>query len=74
MSCILIIGAGSAGSVVAKKCIQQPNIFTTIHVASRTYSACEQLKEQCQNKINIHQLDADIIDDTIHLIRSINQS
>ena len=71
MACILIIGAGAAGSVVAKKCILNNHIFTEIHVASRTFSKCEQLKSDCNNAIHIHQLDADIVQDTVALIESI---
>ena len=29
MNTILIIGAGAAGSVVAQKCVKQPDVFNT---------------------------------------------
>ena len=70
MSTVLIIGAGAAGQVVVKKCLLDP-AFTTIHVASRTYRRCEELKEACNHKIHIHQLDADNTDDTIAMVKKI---
>ena len=71
MSCILIIGAGAAGSVVTKKCVNNSKIFTDIHVASRTYEKCKKLKKECQNAISIYELDADNINATIKLIHKI---
>ena len=70
ISTVLIIGAGAAGQVVVKKYLLDP-AFTTIHVASRTYRRCEELKEACNHKIHIHQLDADNTDDTIALVKKI---
>ncbi len=72
MNRVLIIGAGAAGSVVAKKCLMNDDIFNDIHVASRTISKCESLKNACNDQITIHQLDADIVKDTVHLIREVN--
>jgi saccharopine dehydrogenase (NAD+, L-lysine-forming) len=71
MSCVLIIGAGAAGRVAVKKCLANADVFTNIHVASRTYSRCEQLQNECHGKIAIHELDADIVEDTVALIRKV---
>lgn len=71
MSKILIIGAGAAGSVVAKKCLMQPDVFSEIHVASRTFSKCVRLNESCKNQLFIYQCDADNVNETIDLIRKI---
>tara|TARA_A100001015_G_C15027386_1_gene731268 strand:- start:788 stop:1978 length:1191 start_codon:yes stop_codon:yes gene_type:complete len=71
MSKILIIGAGAAGRVVTKKCLMNTSIFTDIHVASRTFDRCKKLKKECNNKIHIYKLDADIVTDTISLIKKI---
>ncbi len=71
MSCVLIIGAGAAGQVTAKKCVMTPNVFSEIHVASRTYSRCQSLQRDCGGAIHIHQLDADIVEDTVALINRI---
>ena len=38
---VVIIGAGAAGSVVAKKCAMNREVFGRIHLASRTFSKCE---------------------------------
>ncbi len=72
MSRVLIIGAGAAGRVVTKKCLMNADTFTDIHLASRTYERCEKLKEECNHLISIHKLDADIVSDTIALIKKIN--
>jgi saccharopine dehydrogenase (NAD+, L-lysine-forming) len=71
MSTVLIIGAGGAGSVVAKKCALNPDVFTKIHVASRTLAKCEKLKQEIKGNISISQLDADDVDATIHLINEV---
>ena len=71
MSRILIIGAGAAGRVVVKKCLKNPEVFSDIHVASRTFKRCEKLKEECNGQINIYKLDADNVKDTVNLINQI---
>lgn len=72
MSTVLIIGAGAAGSVVIKKCLMLPQIFEKVFVASRTFSKLEKLKTDCQNKIEIFELDADNSDDVFKLLQKIN--
>ena len=74
MSTVLIIGAGAAGRVVVKKCLMNNHIFSKIHLASRTFSKCEKINEECNSKIHIHQLDADIVEDTVKLIKKVNPS
>ena len=71
MSKVLIIGAGSAGSVVVKKCCQLSSIFTDIHLASRTLSKCEALQSQVSQSITIHQVDADDADQVYVLLKHI---
>ena len=53
MGNVLIIGAGGVGSVVVKKCCQVPEVFTSITLASRTLSKCEQLQKDTKNQIKI---------------------
>lgn len=65
---VLIIGAGGAGSVVAKKCAINKAVFGRIHLASRTLEKCIQIQQDCVSPISISQLDADIVADTIALI------
>ena len=58
MSSVLIIGAGGVGRVVAHKCAQNSDIFSTITLASRTLSKCEQIASEIKNvKIDTKQVD-----------------
>lgn len=59
MGNVLIIGAGAAGSVVAKKCAKNRDVFTNIHVASRTLSKCEKLRQETGGALSVSQIDAD---------------
>ncbi|MFT6106152.1 MAG: saccharopine dehydrogenase (NAD+, L-lysine-forming) [Rickettsiales bacterium] len=68
MTNLLIIGAGAAGSVVAQKCAMNRDVFSKIHLASRTISKCEIIKSQCKSDITISQIDADIVPDLVALI------
>ena len=68
---ILIIGAGSAGSVVIKKCVQHSAFFSDIHVASRTLSKLETLQSDLNHAISIHQCDADKTIELIGLLKLI---
>lgn len=71
MDSVLIIGAGAAGAVVAKKCALNRDIFKHIHLASRTLSKCEKIQAECASPITISQLDADNTAQTIALINRI---
>jgi saccharopine dehydrogenase (NAD+, L-lysine-forming) len=71
MDSVLIIGAGAAGAVVAKKCALNRDIFKHIHLASRTLSKCEKIQQECASPITISQLDADDTAQTITLINHI---
>lgn len=68
MSNVVVIGAGAAGTVAVKKCLQVPSVFKNIHVASRTLPKCEALKKACNNKISISQCDADNPDEIAKLL------
>jgi saccharopine dehydrogenase (NAD+, L-lysine-forming) len=68
---VLIIGAGGAGAVVAKKCAMNRDVFTSIHLASRTLSKCEKIQKECVSEISISKLDADIVADTVALIKKV---
>lgn len=71
MSRVLIIGAGAAGSVVVKKCLKNPDTFTDIHLASRTLSKCQALKDATNNNLSIYQIDADNTPELTKLIAKI---
>lgn len=65
---ILIIGAGAAGSVVAKKCAMNREVFGRIHLASRTLDKCVRVQEECVSPITVSQVDADDAAQVIRLI------
>ncbi|MFD1206889.1 saccharopine dehydrogenase family protein [Sporosarcina contaminans] len=69
----LIIGAGGVASVVVHKCVQVPDVFEEICIASRTKSKCDALKEKLdggKTKIQTAQVDADNVDELVELINS----
>ncbi len=70
MDNILIIGAGAAGSVVAKKCAMNRDVFKKIHLASRTLSKCEQVQKECKSDITVSQVDADETAQVVKLIEA----
>jgi saccharopine dehydrogenase (NAD+, L-lysine-forming) len=73
MSKVLIIGAGGVGGVVAHKCAQVPDVFSTILLASRTLRRCEviqgQIRQMYGRDIQIAQLDANNVVQTTALLR-----
>lgn len=73
MSKVLIIGAGGVGSVVAHKCALNSNVFTQIMLASRTKAKCDkiaaEIKEMHGVSIETAQVDADIVAETVMLIK-----
>lgn len=71
MDSVLIIGAGAAGSVVARKCDMNRDIFKKIHLASRTLAKCEKVAAECRGEIGISQVDADNVDEVIALIEKV---
>ena len=74
MAKVLIIGAGGVGSVVAHKCAINSPIFTTIMLASRTKAKCDRIAAEIQEMhgvmIQTAQVDADVVAETVALIRS----
>lgn len=74
MAKVLIIGAGGVGSVVAHKCAMNSPIFTTIMLASRTKAKCDRIATEIQEMhgvtIQTAQVDADVVAETVALIRS----
>ncbi len=56
---VLIVGAGSVGNVVAKKCAMLPNVFKEIMLASRTIEKCERIASEITDRdIATAQVDA----------------
>src|SRR5689334_9477110 len=71
MGSVLIIGAGAAGSVAAQKCALNREVFTGIHLASRTLTKCEAVARACASPITISQVDADDTSQLIELIQRV---
>ena len=72
---VLIVGAGGVGSVVAHKCAMDTETFQFIHLASRTLAKCDTIaksvKELTGVDIETSALDADIVEDTIALLKRV---
>lgn len=71
MNTVLIIGAGGVGSVVVHKCLQVPEVFEKIFLASRTVKKCEDIRAQVGGRIEIGQIDADNCEEVVRLIEKV---
>ncbi|MCX6106383.1 MAG: saccharopine dehydrogenase family protein [Proteobacteria bacterium] len=75
MGRVLIIGAGGVGGVVVHKCAQVPAVFEHITLASRTLARCEHIRDDVLaltgRTIDIAQVDADNVPETVALIRKV---
>jgi saccharopine dehydrogenase (NAD+, L-lysine-forming) len=71
----MIIGAGGVGGVVAHKCAMNPDVFTSITLASRTLSKCEaiaaDIKQMHGADIRTAAVDADNVPELVALIRDV---
>ena len=70
---VLIIGAGGVGSVTAHKCAMNSDVFTKIHLASRTIGKPNAIKKDVKKRwgidIQTHVVDADKAKEVAALIR-----
>ena len=75
MSKVLVIGAGGVGSVAVHKMAMNPDIFSEVHLASRTKAKCdaiaESVKARTGQSISTYQIDADDVAATTALIERI---
>jgi saccharopine dehydrogenase (NAD+, L-lysine-forming) len=75
VSKVLVIGAGGVGSVAVHKMAMNPDIFSDIHLASRTVSKCEAIADSVKQRtgvsISTYAIDADDVAATAALIRTI---
>ncbi|MEM9225153.1 MAG: saccharopine dehydrogenase NADP-binding domain-containing protein, partial [Pseudomonadota bacterium] len=71
MDRVLIIGAGAAGSVVAQKCAMDRHTFKHITLASRRIESCQTVAAACATPIEIAQVDADNVAETVALINKV---
>ena len=73
MSTVLIIGAGGVGSVTAHKCATNSDVFTKIHLASRSIGKPNAIKKDIKKRwgidIQTHTVDADHAKEVASLIR-----
>jgi len=68
MSRILVIGAGGVSTVAVKKMAMNPDVFTSIMLASRTKSKCDKIASDIKNMtIQTAQVDADNVGELINL-------
>ena len=72
MACVLQIGAGGVGGVVAHKMAMNRESFTRIILASRTLSKCQAIADSIRKKglgeIEIDSVDADSVESVVALI------
>ena len=75
MSKVLVIGAGGVGSVAVHKMAMNPQIFSDIHLASRTVSKCDAIaasvKERTGQNVATDAIDAEDVPALTALIRQI---
>ncbi len=68
---MLIIGAGAAGSVTAQKAAMNRDVFKHVHLASRRLVSCEAVAKRCITPIEISQVDADNVPETVALLKRV---
>lgn len=72
MACVLQIGAGGVGGVVAHKMAMNREVFTRIILASRNITKCQAIADSIRAKglgeIEIDSVDADNVDEIVALI------
>ncbi|HIG29607.1 MAG TPA: saccharopine dehydrogenase family protein [Verrucomicrobiales bacterium] len=71
MAEILIIGAGGVGNVVAHKCVQHPDVFSTVTLASRRIEKCEAIRDRKSIPIQTEQVNADKVGELEQLIQRV---
>ncbi|MEZ5736252.1 MAG: saccharopine dehydrogenase family protein [Novosphingobium sp.] len=75
MSKVLVIGAGGVGSVAVHKMAMNPDIFSEIHLASRTRDKCDAIAESVKSRTGVdvatYTLDAEEIPELVNLIEKI---
>ncbi|GLV25371.1 saccharopine dehydrogenase [Sphingobium sp. TomTYG45] len=75
LSKVLVIGAGGVGSVAVHKMAMNSDIFSHITLASRRLVSCEKVAESVKARtgvtIDVAQVDADNVEETIALIEKV---
>ncbi|WP_423142789.1 saccharopine dehydrogenase C-terminal domain-containing protein [Parablastomonas sp. CN1-191] len=72
MSKVLVIGAGGVSSVCVHKMAMNPDIFSEIHLASRTKAKCDAIAESVQQRtgqtVSTYEIDAEEVPALTRLI------
>jgi len=72
----LIIGAGGVGNVVAFKCAMNADTFGNITLASRTKAKCDAIAKNVKERVGVEittaQVNADIVEELVELIKKID--
>ena len=75
MSTVLVIGAGGVSSVCVHKMAMNKDIFSDIHLASRTKSKCDAIaasvKDRTGVEISTYEIDAEEVPAMVNLIKKI---
>lgn len=75
MSKVLVIGAGGVGSVAVHKMAMNPQIFSDVHLASRTKSKCDAIAESVKARtgraVSTYAIDAEDVPALTALIQQI---
>ena len=71
MNKVLILGAGGVGRVVTHKCVQHPEAFGEVTLASRTLSRCDRIAASCGGKVRTARVDADRPAELAALLRDV---
>ncbi|GMM92893.1 saccharopine dehydrogenase family protein [Qipengyuania sp. MTN3-11] len=78
MSTVLVIGAGGVSSVCVHKMAMNAEIFSDIHLASRTRSKCDTIarsvKERTGQDVQTYEIDAEEVPAMVNLIKRVNPS
>ena len=78
MSAVLVIGAGGVSSVCVHKMAMNPEIFSDIHLASRTKSKCDAIAASVQERtgqiVKTYSIDAEEVPAMVNLIRRVKPS
>lgn len=78
MSKVLVIGAGGVSSVCVHKMAMNPDIFSQIHLASRTRAKCdaiaESVKQRTGQEVATYEIDAEEVPAMVNLIRKVGPS
>lgn len=78
MSKVLVIGAGGVSSVCVHKMAMNPDVFSQIHLASRTKSKCDAIaasvKERTGQEVATYEIDAEEVPAMVNLIKKLEPS